>query len=77
MRFHPPPQNAVHIVPGSSSYASDRLLYVRVLALDAGLDHARVAEDDDRRGADEPEDDADGRRDPEERDANDEESGVE
>ena len=48
-----------------------------ILALDAGLHDAGVAEDEDARGADEPEEGAEGRGPPEEGDADDEERGVE
>ena len=55
----------------------DRVLDGSVLALDPGLDHARVAEDEDGGGADEPEDGAEGGREPEKGDADHEEAGVE
>lgn len=55
----------------------DGVLDGRVLTLDAGLHDGGVAEDEDGGGADEPEDGAEGGREPEEGDADDEEARVE
>lgn len=52
-------------------------LELGVLALDTGLDERGVAEDEDERGADDPEERAEGLCPPDERDADDEEDGVE
>lgn len=57
--------------------SSDALLNLGVLALDAGLHDSGVAKDEDGGSTDQPEESAEGRRDPEHRDANDEEAGVE
>ncbi len=61
----------------SGNRGLDGVLDLGVLALDAGLHHGRVAEDEDGGGADEPEEGAEGRRDPKEGDADHEEAGVE
>lgn len=55
----------------------DRVLHVRIFTLDAGLHDRRVSQDEDGRRADEPEEGAHGGRDPQEREADDEEAGVE
>lgn len=58
------------------SWASLNRLDASVLALDSGLHEHGVAENEDGRRADEPEEDGEGRRDEEHRQANDKEGNV-